>query len=132
VTSFLLLSAMTFASAALLAFVVSTCQAQAVHTVQQFAVEASVPVATTIPQAEYYAPLTGKVAARARRQAYKKELVQHLSGTKYVGQLSGAGMDEEYTTPITIGGQKVSSPSLPCLTLLTLGCSSVHSHPRHG
>jgi hypothetical protein len=123
---------MTFASTALLAFVVSTCQVQAAHTVQQFAVEASVPVATTIPQAEYYAPLTGKVAARARRQAYKKELVQHLSGTKYVGQLAGAGMDEEYTTPVTIGGQKVRSPSLPCLTLLTLGHSSVHSDPRYG
>jgi hypothetical protein len=120
---------MTFATISLLAFAVSTCQAA--HAVQQFATEPSVQAVTTIPPAQHYAPLTGKTAARASKQTYKKELVQHLSGTPFTGHLAGASMDQEYFTQITIGGQNVRLQRLFRFVYAYICNLSVQCHRRH-
>jgi hypothetical protein len=60
-----------------------------------------------IPTAEFYVPLTGKVA----RSAYKKHFLNTLRNQvsksfNYTAVLAGSMTDKEYLTDITIGGQE--------------------------
>jgi hypothetical protein len=97
---------MAVVPAVLLAFsAISTAGAS--FTAERFALAAPAPAATSIPAAEYVTKISGKVARSDRKKAFRKEVLQHLTGKTYAGELAGSGFDEEYVTAITIGGQSV-------------------------
>jgi hypothetical protein len=112
-------------TAALALLAASACNAAL--TVQRLDVAPSAAAASSIPVSEYYLPLTGKTTRKGAKTAARAALVQHLAAPNktFVGPITGAGDDEEYTSAITIGGQSASTECFRMhIAVLTSGQNS--------